>query len=554
MRKQHGKKPISRLQPHKACKQCRQRKNKCKGGRPCTQCVLLEQEQLCVDAPGPKKKYLKNSESQYSPVPSLPEVASDAASDQEFESDVESCEDMDHGAGDPFRASTPLSEGQEARTLITESDYQTFLRYATKIGFFMHPQFFRSHIFDDVDKMWCDKHGKSQALEYAIYVWLATLAKPGMAYHGDAPRIADTAVTLAALEEKTIVPRRPVLRLHLLQAQILLGFYFLKEGKFLVASECTSTAISLAIDQWNWTSQANEPVKPSSFCVTSLSELLHSLTPDRPEATQLHPDILNVLLIVCGLNQMLAAVSSLSHNILFTQEITAWECYTEVDMVLPDLEAFIGAFPVFEDHRDCLANLMLLKSSIILREVNDLVRSLPPARGFVHDHEATPFCRFIEDNEECFVYCHHHERLSALLKTLTTHLDRMPTVTASSKPRPFALPRGICETIRMTLYRATAEHSKTAMYECVISANKIIESAASFFAGETMDIIDPFYGIIIVAACRVLMDNARLYPPPRMNISPGMQTYLQIGISLLERLASTNTIIRDQLEALREVY
>ncbi|KAL0954229.1 hypothetical protein HGRIS_005357 [Hohenbuehelia grisea] len=368
---------------------------------------------------------------------------------------------------------------------------------------------------------------------------------------GDAPWIANSAGS-EVFQQTSNRTWRQILQL-LVQADMHLGLYFLNTGRFFAAGKCTSNAVSFAVRQWNMVMQTDDSVKPSTFCATSLLEMLCFPTPDRLEATRVQPDLLNALLFACALNEMFSAIFSLSHDFYFTEVTKPWQYVNRIDMLLPDMEAFIRTTPIFEDDGDCLSQMMLIKSSLLLRGANELAKCLPLIHsGFVHTHEQTPFCSSIEAEKDCSVYQYRHSRLFALSTILIANLDDVMRSNTFSNPRPFVLARGICEATHLALFRGYAGHDKMAMNTCVVSANNIISGAQSIFPDGAKDVLDPVYGIIIVAACKVLIDARHLYPAPKMSIPPGMRTYLQIGMSLLEQLAGLTEVVMDQLKGLRQ--
>ncbi|KAJ3784782.1 hypothetical protein GGU10DRAFT_20372 [Lentinula aff. detonsa] len=254
------KEPTKQLRRGKACLNCRFHKIKCDGVKPvCGSCTRLPRDEECEYAGGPSKmkeleqrltrlkarvRELESPEMTGSGLQlAEPYMTTDSGGGLSPMPGSGTNSSSDHSNSSPsLRPSfDPLLGSPEPSISIITMLLNNFLPFATKFGFFLHLERFKSAAL--LNAPFGDISRPSPALLNATYLWGAHLSSV------DALRTNETIFINRSLQQVSVeIPNaiHSAQIMHTIQAEILLSTYFFRKNQLLEAEFHLNGAVSLA--------------------------------------------------------------------------------------------------------------------------------------------------------------------------------------------------------------------------------------------------------------------------------------------------------------------
>ncbi|KAL4250218.1 hypothetical protein ABKN59_006375 [Abortiporus biennis] len=216
-----------------ACTPCRRRKIRCDGGKPsCNQCTRFGREDECeysgVSIPSTARVLEQN-------------IARLQSRIQELEQDptIVRLHDPHTGSSTASTQSIPWWELPEPPPDVAHSLTNIFLPYASRVGFFLDSNRFFTAMFNPT----VSKPRPPTVLRNVVYLWGLRLSESDQFTRHETVFVDRVSQSIhSALSS----PQHSD-KLYVLQAEILLSYYFLHNGRFVEGKYHTNAAVSLAL-------------------------------------------------------------------------------------------------------------------------------------------------------------------------------------------------------------------------------------------------------------------------------------------------------------------
>ncbi|KAL4260050.1 Zinc cluster transcription factor 15 [Pleurotus pulmonarius] len=389
----------------------------------------------------------------------------------------------------PYQNTTTFLGHEEPPLPVIQTLLDSFLPYASELGFFLHPARFRA------DALRALPFGQTprptMGLLSAVYLWGAQFSQqdPSISYEG-------TFLSRALQNTATDLTREhPNRVLHTIQAEVLLAYYFWRNGKILEAKTHAGGAVSLAIGcgLHRWRSARPPPIPGIGVVVENTSNVMS------PRDSVEEGEIINGFWAVLTLHNSLSAT---------VDPAGALSCALEVPGISVDT-------PWPMDMEGYRAGLLTqdLRGSLTIR--NFLSGTEYPVQGKMSNAEmiakaVTLFhhASFLSGQasgdmsaRDAQIFHSTFQSLDSLIKSFRASLPPLDSYGSESRPRSLMLVHAVTNAAIIKLHNVFAYTNANSNEECMSAARSIVNNAQ-----QDLGFVNPLMGHVKSLSTRFLND------------------------------------------------
>ncbi|KAF4599118.1 hypothetical protein EYR40_006207 [Pleurotus pulmonarius] len=378
----------------------------------------------------------------------------------------------------PYQNTTTFLGHEEPPLPVIQTLLDSFLPYASELGFFLHPARFRA------DALRALPFGQTprptMGLLSAVYLWGAQFSQqdPSISYEG-------TFLSRALQNTATDLTREhPNRVLHTIQAEVLLAYYFWRNGKILEAKTHAGGAVSLAIGcgLHRWRSARPPPIPGIGVVVENTSNVMS------PRDSVEEGEIINGFWAVLTLHNSLSAT---------VDPAGALSCALEVPGISVDT-------PWPMDMEGYRAGLLTqdLRGSLTIR--NFLSGTEYPVQGKMSNAEmiakaVTLFhhASFLSGQasgdmsaRDAQIFHSTFQSLDSLIKSFRASLPSLDSYGSESRPRSLMLVHAVTNAAIIKLHNVFAYTNANSNEECMSAARSIVNNAQ-----QDLGFVNPLMGV-----------------------------------------------------------
>ncbi|KAF4567212.1 hypothetical protein EYR36_010829 [Pleurotus pulmonarius] len=436
----------------------------------------------------------------------------------------------------PYQNTTTFLGHEEPPLPVIQTLLDSFLPYASELGFFLHPARFRA------DALRALPFGQTprptMGLLSAVYLWGAQFSQqdPSISYEG-------TFLSRALQNTATDLTREhPNRVLHTIQAEVLLAYYFWRNGKILEAKTHAGGAVSLAIGcgLHRWRSARPPPIPGIGVVVENTSNVMS------PRDSVEEGEIINGFWAVLTLHNSLSAT---------VDPAGALSCALEVPGISVDT-------PWPMDMEGYRAGLLTqdLRGSLTIR--NFLSGTEYPVQGKMSNAEmiakaVTLFhhASFLSGQasgdmsaRDAQIFHSTFQSLDSLIKSFRASLPSLDSYGSESRPRSLMLVHAVTNAAIIKLHNVFAYTNANSNEECMSAARSIVNNAQ-----QDLGFVNPLMGSLWVTACHVFINeiSKRRAIHGVVEGEESIWSGLRAGLSAMKPYSAASQLMRYQLSHIR---
>ncbi|KAF4597842.1 hypothetical protein EYR38_006233 [Pleurotus pulmonarius] len=436
----------------------------------------------------------------------------------------------------PYQNTTTFLGHEEPPLPVIQTLLDSFLPYASELGFFLHPARFRADALRPLP--FGQTPRPTMGLLSAVYLWGAQFSQqdPSISYEG-------TFLSRALQNTATDLTREhPNRVLHTIQAEVLLAYYFWRNGKILEAKTHAGGAVSLAIGcgLHRWRSARPPPIPGIGVVVENTSNVMS------PRDSVEEGEIINGFWAVLTLHNSLSAA---------VDPAGALSCALEVPGISVDT-------PWPMDMEGYRAGLLTqdLRGSLTIR--NFLSGTEYPVQGKMSNAEmiakaVTLFhhASFLSGQasgdmsaRDAQIFHSTFQSLDSLIKSFRASLPPLDSYGSESRPRSLMLVHAVTNAAIIKLHNVFAYTNANSNEECMSAARSIVNNAQ-----QDLGFVNPLMGSLWVTACQVFINeiSKRRAIHGVVEGEESIWSGLRAGLSAMKPYSAASQLMRYQLSHIR---